>query len=407
MPKGKCMIVLFEFIFFKLHRDIIAGGYMWERVADLYNQKTGKFQPFRDVDSLKNKFKGLKNTKKPTGDPTCPEYVKRAKRLQQEIELSANVFQLGSQIDSESPGSAVDRNGSPKSGAGSVVGSPKSGAGSVVGSPKSGAGSVVGSPKSGAGSVVGSPKSGAGSVVIVEGSKSGASHASVSSNSSPIHQRVALSRVVIEETAPSAFNAFDHMISDAQPTSMVNAVAPAALSSKQQNAKGAKFSKEKPAAKPSYVPARLGVDAEFLRRLDSHSADSKKHKPTRGMLPENPTHTKKQKLTTQLKEIDEEHSRRLVDQQSNFYLAQEAQNQHQKALELRHAEEMKRLDIQQQLATRKFEADQENAERRLTAQQERFQTMMTAFTMGIAALSRAFLPTTQPQQAPSTNPNPL
>ena len=118
------------------------------------------------------------------------------------------------------------------------------------------------------------------------------------------------------------------------PTVRVNAAAPAALSSKQQNAKGAKVSKEKAAAKPSYVPPRLGVDADFLRSLDS---ESKKHKSARGTLPENPTHTKKQKLATQLKEIDEEHSRRVADQQSKFFLAQEAQNQHQKALELRHA----------------------------------------------------------------------
>jgi hypothetical protein len=364
---------------------------MWERVADRYNQKTGRFAPFRDVDSLKNKFRGLKNTKKPTGDPTCPEYVKRAKKLQKEIEESVNVFKMGSVSDSESD--TCSR--TPKSTAGSVVaGSPKSNAGSVV---------YTSSPKSDAGSVVaGSPKSGAGSVVVVSGSKSGSS---VSSNSSPIRQRAALSGVemfhklagtglVIEETAPSAF---DNHISDAQPTFVVNAAAPAALSSKQQTAKGARVSKEKAAAKPSYVPARLGVDANFLRSLES---ESKKHKSTRGTLPENPTHTKKQKLATQLKEIDEEHSRRLVDQQSKFYLAQEAQIQHQKALELRHAEEMKRLDMQQQLAMRKFEADQENAERKLAAQQERFQAMMTAFSMGIAALSRV-LPTTQPQETPS------
>ncbi len=40
----------------------------------------------RDLESLRNKFKQLKNTKKPTGDPTCPVIVITAKRIMKKIE---------------------------------------------------------------------------------------------------------------------------------------------------------------------------------------------------------------------------------------------------------------------------------------------------------------------------------
>ena len=42
--------------------------------------------PEREKDSIRNKFKALKNEKKPTGDPTIPVSVKRAKQIQRRIE---------------------------------------------------------------------------------------------------------------------------------------------------------------------------------------------------------------------------------------------------------------------------------------------------------------------------------
>ena len=51
----------------------------WERVADLHseiypaNERTGK--------SLRRKYRLLAKTKIPTGDPSCPEEVRRAKRI--------------------------------------------------------------------------------------------------------------------------------------------------------------------------------------------------------------------------------------------------------------------------------------------------------------------------------------
>jgi len=40
---------------------------------------------------LRNKFKALRSVRKPTGDPDCPPAVKRAKRIQREIEENLDV----------------------------------------------------------------------------------------------------------------------------------------------------------------------------------------------------------------------------------------------------------------------------------------------------------------------------
>jgi hypothetical protein len=46
----------------------------------------------RDNESLKLKFKSLRLVRKPTGDPTCPPEVRRAKLIYREIERSSDVI---------------------------------------------------------------------------------------------------------------------------------------------------------------------------------------------------------------------------------------------------------------------------------------------------------------------------
>ena len=55
----------------------------------------------RDQDSLKNKFDKLANIKKKTGDPTCPEPVRRAKRIARAIQNKCAAMTLGSTSDSD------------------------------------------------------------------------------------------------------------------------------------------------------------------------------------------------------------------------------------------------------------------------------------------------------------------
>ena len=50
--------------------------------------------PERDTDSLRQKFKQLRNVHKPTGDPSCPEAVRRAKRIFAKVRayISKSIF---------------------------------------------------------------------------------------------------------------------------------------------------------------------------------------------------------------------------------------------------------------------------------------------------------------------------
>ena len=65
----------------------------WSKIEILFNRTTQqKAMPVRDAESLKRKFIQLKNHPKPTGDPSCPDDVRRAKRIQREIDNSVSVL---------------------------------------------------------------------------------------------------------------------------------------------------------------------------------------------------------------------------------------------------------------------------------------------------------------------------
>lgn len=59
------------------------------------------------MDSLRNKFKTLRNMKKPTGDPDCPPAVKRAKRADFEIQKKMGVETFDDDVLSGEGGSEV------------------------------------------------------------------------------------------------------------------------------------------------------------------------------------------------------------------------------------------------------------------------------------------------------------
>lgn len=58
-------------------RTVVAQGYA------MYVARTGR--PPRELESLRMKFDKLANTKKPTGDPSCPPLVRLVKRMSREI----------------------------------------------------------------------------------------------------------------------------------------------------------------------------------------------------------------------------------------------------------------------------------------------------------------------------------
>lgn len=58
------------------------GNNNWCLLATKFNKYgTEKHLPHRVAESLKAKFDRLANTKKPTGDPSCPPSVRRAKHI--------------------------------------------------------------------------------------------------------------------------------------------------------------------------------------------------------------------------------------------------------------------------------------------------------------------------------------
>ena len=73
------------------------GADEWTEISLKYNAhfggRSGKNWSGED---LKNKFKALKAMRKPTGDPTCPPVVRRAKNVQRAIEARMDVQDLDS-----------------------------------------------------------------------------------------------------------------------------------------------------------------------------------------------------------------------------------------------------------------------------------------------------------------------
>lgn len=70
-----------------------SGSYQWDQVTNEYN-KGLRNEDTREADALKNKFNRLRSARKPTGDPTCPPDVQRAKRIQQSIEDKQAVVEM-------------------------------------------------------------------------------------------------------------------------------------------------------------------------------------------------------------------------------------------------------------------------------------------------------------------------
>lgn len=76
------------------------GTDMWKNVSNEFNKiARGNLWDERDEDSLKAKFKGLVSHKKPTGDPTCPSPVVRAKRIKRAIEEGVGATDLCDEVE--------------------------------------------------------------------------------------------------------------------------------------------------------------------------------------------------------------------------------------------------------------------------------------------------------------------
>jgi hypothetical protein len=74
------------------------GNEEWKLVTEEFNRGLDQKNK-RDQEALKSKFNRIRSHPKPTGDPTCPDSVKDAKRIQKEIEERQSVADMGSETD--------------------------------------------------------------------------------------------------------------------------------------------------------------------------------------------------------------------------------------------------------------------------------------------------------------------
>lgn len=58
-------------------------GDIYQKKFNIYASENGR--SFRVMDYLRTKFDNLAKTKKPTGDPSCPPNVRRAKHIARDI----------------------------------------------------------------------------------------------------------------------------------------------------------------------------------------------------------------------------------------------------------------------------------------------------------------------------------
>ena len=84
-------------------------------------------RPHRDQDSLKNKFDKLSNRKKKTGDPSCPQPVRRAKHIARAIHNKCAAMTLGGSSDGEDNAVVLENSseGSERSSSSDIVGEPR------------------------------------------------------------------------------------------------------------------------------------------------------------------------------------------------------------------------------------------------------------------------------------------
>ncbi|KAE8908733.1 hypothetical protein PF005_g20465 [Phytophthora fragariae] len=74
------------------------GTAQCDGVQYAFNRNIPAEWPQRDPESLRRKFFALKNTRKPTGDATCPPEVRRAKAIYRDIEGKCSVVELEDEV---------------------------------------------------------------------------------------------------------------------------------------------------------------------------------------------------------------------------------------------------------------------------------------------------------------------
>ena len=88
-----------EFLLHLIEQRLPVGGEEWAKVAELHDKEYPENQ--RDKDSIKRKYSKLYLAKMPTGDPSCPWSVRRAKSINEQIKRKCDITEGDSDAESE------------------------------------------------------------------------------------------------------------------------------------------------------------------------------------------------------------------------------------------------------------------------------------------------------------------
>ena len=84
---------------------------MWERVVDKYEEYTVEhLRLSRDQASVKRQWQAMLAHPKPTGDPHCPDYIVRAKRINREINNEIGLIEMDDGENTMEPEDDNDNN---------------------------------------------------------------------------------------------------------------------------------------------------------------------------------------------------------------------------------------------------------------------------------------------------------
>jgi hypothetical protein len=321
---------------------------MWERAMALYNKDYRPiYAPIRDTESIRNKYKSLKNATKPTGDPTCPPEVRRAKQIASCIESGIGVFGLDDNVKEISASSASSSSNSSKS--------------------------------------------------------SDSESDSEEDQSSPIlvRQGLAENAPVIDEThvpfvVPESLVLNDAQridvhdsdievevvqiqISDHVPQKSAQEPSQRAGGIVTQASMGLEFQSSK-------IPLRLGKNAvELKASMDGILKNSAHSKQGKRGIPENPTHTKKKAVSQHIADIDKEYETRAeMEHRERLEALQDAErrrDEERKAKEMRHELEMKKLDLEHARQEKRYEEES----KRRDEDSRRHETFMLALITAVTA----------------------
>jgi hypothetical protein len=88
-----------EFLLQLIEERLPVGGEEWAKVAELHDKEYPENK--RDKDCIKRKYSKLYLTKMPTGDPSCPWSVRRAKSINEQIKRKCDITEGNSDAESD------------------------------------------------------------------------------------------------------------------------------------------------------------------------------------------------------------------------------------------------------------------------------------------------------------------